>query len=452
MRRQDNLFGLLSCVPLTSEKSQLPVDEEYIVLLKDPTEMAKTSKAVQQLIPLFNDRDFQEADRQAKDRVIQQDRLVAQHNDLIRARYEMSLLEARLFVSLLGRVNRGDKEFVLCRIPVSELYPGEKVGGKAYVQVKEAVMRLVSRIINLETTDERGLREIISNPLMATCRYKEGSGYVIAQFNNFVKPYLLELQGNFTVAELQTLLSFRSFYSHRLYWLLKSGAFHQDDVKLNLTTLKQTLNLESRYQNYADFKRYVLDVAQKELAKTDMAFDYQPLKEGRAVSTILFQLLRPTLIAHDEVTLPEGIQQTLTEIGLTLKSLTDIKTRFQQDKLSEEYLRFVIQYYQDAKTKGRIKSLAGALYKALMTDQLLSEYQSWKDNQPTYSTPKPVQKKTSKVDIISVDELREGFAVLKRKGLTEFNTFEESLDSMLQQEAYELDIIDGREVLVYTEA
>jgi hypothetical protein len=52
-----------------------------------------------------------------------QDSMVAQHNDLIRARYDMSLLESRLFVCLLGRIDRKDKNFVLCRIPVSELYP-----------------------------------------------------------------------------------------------------------------------------------------------------------------------------------------------------------------------------------------------------------------------------------------------------------------------------------------
>ena len=195
--------------------------------------MAKSTKSADSQTELFsNDSEFLEADRRATTRQIRQDSMVAQHNDLIRARYDMSLLESRLFVCLLGRIDRKDKDFVLCRIPVSELYPDEKVGGKAYSQVREAVIRLASRVIHVETRDEQGRREIVSNPLMATCRYKEGSGYLIAQFNNFVKPYLLELQGNFTVAEIQTLLGFRSFYSYRLYWLLKSSAFHHDTIKL----------------------------------------------------------------------------------------------------------------------------------------------------------------------------------------------------------------------------
>lgn len=413
--------------------------------------MSKSTRADDSQTELFsNDSEFLEADRRATTRQIRQDNMVAQHNDLVRARYEMSLLESRLFVCLLGRIDRKDKDFVLCRIPVSELYPDEKVGGKAYSQVREAVVRLASRVIHVETRDEQGRREIVSNPLMATCRYKEGSGYLIAQFNNFVKPYLLELQGNFTVAEIQTLLGFRSFYSYRLYWLLKSSAFHHDKIKLELAALKKTLNLEQRYQNFADFKRFVLDIAKHELSTTDMAFEYEQIKEGRAVSSLLFYLLRPAVIAQDEIKLPEGTQQTLTEIGISLKSLNEIKLRFQQEQLTEDYLRFVIKYYQEAKKDGRIKSSAGAIYKALMTDQLSQEFKAWKAEQPVYQSPKPTTKAPN-VEVIDLDVLREQFTTLREKGLTDHTSFEENLNWMLSQKGYDMDIVDGKEVLTYTE-
>ncbi len=63
------------------------------------------------------------------------DRVVAQHNDLIRAQYDMSLLEMRLFIAMLARISRGDKEFSTYRIPVNELYPDDRVGGKTYSQI-----------------------------------------------------------------------------------------------------------------------------------------------------------------------------------------------------------------------------------------------------------------------------------------------------------------------------
>lgn len=413
--------------------------------------MAKSTKIGDSQTELFsNDSEFLEADRLATTRQIRQDSMVAQHNDLVRARYDMSLLESRLFVCLLGRIDRKDKDFVLCRIPVSELYPDEKVGGKSYSQVREAVVRLAGRVIHVETRDELGRREIVSNPLMATCRYKEGSGYLIAQFNNFVKPYLLELQGNFTVAEIQTLLGFRSFYSYRLYWLLKSSAFHHDTIKLELASLKKTLNLEERYQNFADFKRFVLEIAKNELSITDMAFEYKQLKEGRAVSSLLFYLLRPAVVTQDEIKLPEGIQPTLTEIGISLKSLNEIKARFQQGQLSDDYLKFVIKYYQEAKKNGRIKSSAGAIYKALMTDQLSQEFKVWKAEQPIYQAPKHVSKMPN-VEVIDLNILKDQFATLYEKSLSNYNSFEEYLNWMLSQKEYDMDIVDGKEVLTYTE-
>ncbi|MFD1141103.1 replication initiation protein [Larkinella insperata] len=337
------------------------------------------------------------------------DRIVAQHNDLIKAQYDMSLLEMRLFVAMLARINRGDSEFSICRIPVSELYPDSEVGGKTYSQVKKAVMRLVSRSITIETKDARGVREVVSNPLMATCRYKEGTGFVIAQFNNFVKPYLLELKGDFTRAQELTLIGFRSFYSFRVYWLLKLSAYNKDIIVMELTPMKQMLNLVDRYANFADFKRFVLDVAQQEIASTDMAFEYTTKKEGRQVVGVQFNLLRPAVIVQEDTELPDGVQQRLNEIGMSLQSLQEIKSFYNQGKLADDYLRFVLEYYDQTQQKGRIRSLAGVVYKALMTDLLRREFEVWKAQQPVYKAPasKPVE--PSEADQRALEETERHF-------------------------------------------
>lgn len=317
------------------------------------------------------------------------DRVVAQHNDLVRAQYDMSLLEWRLFVAMMARINKGDKEFSICRIPVSELYPDSDVGGKTYSQVKKAVMRLVGRTITVETKDAKGIREVVSNPLMATMRYKEGTGFVIAQFNNFVKPYLLELKGDFTTSQELTLMSFRSFYSFRFYSLLKSYSYLKDTVVLDLEKMKYMLNLTDRYNNFADFKRFVLDIAQAEIAHTDVAFEYTTLKDGKQVTGIQFDFLRPAVVAQLEIELPEGIQQQLNEVGMTIRSLQEIKSIFSQGKLTEEYFRFVLDYYNEDKHKGRIRNRAGAIFTALTKDQLKKEFEIWKANKPVYKAPTP---------------------------------------------------------------
>ena len=379
------------------------------------------------------------------------DRIVAQHNDLIRAQYDMSLLEMRLFIAMLARINRGDKEFSTYKIPVSELYPEDRVGGKTYSQIKKAVIRLSGRTITVESKDERGIREIVSNPIMATCRYKEKSGHVTAQFNNFVKPYLLELRGDFSVAQEMTLIEFRSFYSFRVYWLLKLSAFHSDMIEVGLAEMKQMFRLTGKYTNFADFKRFVLEIAQQEIAATDMSFDFKPIKEGKSVVSIQFQLLRPTVVVRIDTDLPDGVQQKLTELGISLKSLHEIKDRYRQGKLGEEYSRFVLTYYEQAQTKGRIRSLAGAIYKALMTNQLVDEFEIWKTVQPVYKSPQLKAAASEAIeDVISMAEMQSGWAAMRKKGLSEHATFEASLIQYRNNPDYRFEKRGDVDCLIYT--
>lgn len=391
------------------------------------------------------------------------DRPLTQHNDLIRAQYDMSLLEMRLFIALLARINRGDKEFSICKIPVSELFYQDdkksiedgtdkapsKVGGKTYTQIKKAVVRLAGRTVTVESRDEKGNREIISNPLMATCRYKEKSGYVMAQFNNFVKPYLLELSGGFTTAQELTLMSFRSFYSFRIYWLLKLSAYKRDVIHSGIPEMKQMFNLVGKYANFSDFKRFVLDVAQEELNATDMAFEYVPTKEGRAVTGVTFNLLRPTMVNMISAELPEAIHNRLTALGLSLKALAEIKLRFQQGKLEEEYIHFVLQYYDQLQHKAQIRSLAAIVYKAIVNQQLTAEFTHWKENRPVYKAP--VMKESGQVreEVITLDELRKGWEAMFRKGLSPYQSFEESLVQYTADPAYRFELRNGVNYLVY---
>ena len=377
------------------------------------------------------------------------DRVVAQHNDLIRAQYDMSLLEMRLFIAMLARINRGDKEFSTYRIPVSELYPEDRVGGKTYSQIKKAVIRLSGRTITVESKDEKGIREIISNPIMSTCRYKEKSGHVVAQFNNFVKPYLLELRGDFSVAQELTLIEFRSFYSFRVYWLLKLSAFQRDSIQVGLAEMKHMFHLTGKYTNFADFKRFVLEIAYQEIANTDMAFEYKPIKEGKTVVAVLFNLLRPTTVTVLDTDLPDGVQQSLTEIGIALKSLHEIKARYQQGKIGEEYIRFVLHYYEEIQKKGRIRSLAGVIYKALMTNQLANEFDAWKAAQPVYKSPRSTPASSVSEDVILLDELRAGWEAMRKKGLSNHETFEDSLQPYQNNPAYRFEVRNGKDCLIY---
>ena len=59
------------------------------------------------------------------------DKIVAQHNALVNARFSFVPLQMRLFLALLARISLDDTEFKEHVIPVSELL-FERHGGSAY--------------------------------------------------------------------------------------------------------------------------------------------------------------------------------------------------------------------------------------------------------------------------------------------------------------------------------
>jgi plasmid replication initiation protein len=383
-----------------------------------------------------------------KSALIESDITVAQHNELVKARFNMSLMETRLFIALLARINKGDTDFSLCRIPISEVSSNVD-GGKAYVEVKEAVIKLSSKVIMVETVDHNGKREIISDPLMATCRYKDGAGFIVAQLNNFVKPYLLQLKGNFTVAEIKVLLQLRSYYSYRIYWLLKSYSYNSNAFGISIEELKNMIGIESQYPNFYDFKKWVLLVSQKELINTDMSFTFEEIKEGRSVKYVNFNINRPlSLLLEEEIELPSHLQSVLSEIGISLNSMQEISNLLNRSVIDQAYILYVIKKVKEKKVKGSVKSLAGAIYTAIVKQYFQEEYLATIQHK-IYKQPVGIQKipQASERVILKVKDQEQGFEVMKRKGIATADNFDEYLEMLLQQ-GFSLEFIKGEECLI----
>lgn len=213
-----------------------------------------------------------------------------QHNHLVNAKFDMSTYEMRLFIALLSRLSKSDSEFSECQIHLTEFLEKTK-GGKTYQMIKDACLSLSKKVIQIESlveTNKGDMRKkFIVLPLMAMAAYQEGEAIITAQFNNKLKPYLLNLAGNFTQAEIKQLFRLKSFYSYRLYWLLKQ---HQTfgERYMEINDLREMLNLQEKYDRFQDFKSKVIHVAMKELKDSDMAFTYEQVKKGRNVVGIRF--------------------------------------------------------------------------------------------------------------------------------------------------------------------
>jgi hypothetical protein len=303
-----------------------------------------------------------------------------QHNALVNARFGFNTLEMRTFLAMLGRIGRNDTCFSECIIPVRELAPEDSVH-VPYAEVAIMIRKFARCAIDIERLGPDNRRQpgpdIVSLPLLHSISYTKAAGTILAQFNDAIHPYLLELQHNFTKAELQQLNKLKSGCSHRIYWLLKEHAsFGQRYVSVK--DLRNILGMTTQYAGRFDhFKIRVLERARQELALTDLPFTYELERYGKAVVGILFlfdKVKKQPLAPAPVVPPPAEWEAALLDVGVSSKSLADIRSQLAAGDYDEGYVWFVLQWVRTQVQAGKVRNEAGAVYQALSRAYLLAEY------------------------------------------------------------------------------
>jgi len=352
-------------------------------------------------------------------------KVIVQHNALVNARFDLSTVEMRLFMAMLSRIGRDDNEFREMHIPLTEIVAlsGRRPSAKDYQQVAGMCDQLVSRILHIERPMEgRRRRDRRSSPtpdfdkipLMAYAKYRGEEGALRVRFNDEVMPYLLQLHQNFTKAQVVQLLKLKSPHSYRIYWLLKEYATFGVRV-LGVEELKSILNLEGQYKQFPLFRLRVLDRAQKELSQTDLPFEYELLRDSKAVTQIKFLFKPLATLPEAIVSGPPSWQQVLQELGLAPASLATIVEMVEQATITVDYVQFVVRTQQAKWQAGKVKSLPGAIFTAITKQHLLPEYEAQRKTRPVATSRSARQ---------------------REKLLAELDDARRSLQFVLQSDAY----------------
>ena len=235
-------------------------------------------------------------------------------NSLIEARYSLSVEEQRLVlatIALLDSMETAPSGFPMLRIPKKLIIETTGIHEKNYHQIKSALKKLMSKVITIETINEKGKRSFRLYQWFSKGEYHEGEKFIEVQFHPDLKPYLLALKEKFTDIPLKIVLRLRSKYAIRLYELLrryKDTGFRIDSV----TELREKLGVEKgEYPRFYDFERRVLLSAVKEINKeTDLLVSYKKIKKGRKIVQIEFKIEHNPDFDPQEL---EDIQKKLEE-------------------------------------------------------------------------------------------------------------------------------------------
>jgi plasmid replication initiation protein len=230
---------------------------------------------------------------------IDKDRFIVLHNNLINGKLDLSLLEIRAFLYMVSEIKPttkngvGDLHFKPTKIPISMIT--NSVGGNTFNIIKKFNDELVTKpykVREIITDGKDKGKEVYKNvPIFAEVKYTKGSNYIVGEFNYKMKPYLLNLLGNFTSSQLKFILKLKNINSIKIYLFLKEYLdFGEREIEYE--KLKDLLLLNDNYSKYYDFKRKVLNVAKADLADSDMSFDIIEQRVGRNIGKINFILTK----------------------------------------------------------------------------------------------------------------------------------------------------------------
>lgn len=304
--------------------------------------------------------------------------LIVKDNKLIRAKYSLNLHQTRFIAHMASSINRDDVDFFTYNIRLNELLELLKIERRHWKRLDRTLSELMGKIIVIENNEF----EVRKTALLSYFMINRKNEIVEYRFDKAMKPYLLDLNnkfrnGSYTKLSFEKIVGFNSQYSAKLYEVLEMKAKQSEAYKnssilefeYSLIDIKELLlgdynlktgniDIPKSYNVFGNFKKRVLDPAQKELKeKGEYFFEYKTLKVGNKVVSIKFKILKngekikkdfvekkkAMLISGKEKNLAmEQIRRIIERKGDSIKD----KLRYEQ-KLFQLYLRGQLKYDKD---------------------------------------------------------------------------------------------------------
>jgi plasmid replication initiation protein len=211
---------------------------------------------------------------------------IVKSNPIINAKYEISAIQAKIFLHMISKIDITKPDFQEITIGVQEFAKFANIdSNNLYKVVRTESVKLMDKKISYE--DEK---ITLDSVLLASIVYNKAQGTYTFEFPKKLAPFLLQLKDNFTSYDLHNVLTLESAYSIRFFEFCKQyekiGKF-----TFGVEELKEIFGITDKYKNYFDFKKKVILQAQKELKDyCELYFSFREVKEGKKVVELVFSI------------------------------------------------------------------------------------------------------------------------------------------------------------------
>ena len=219
------------------------------------------------------------------------DKLVVKHNKLIEFKGRMTVSELKLFSLIIADV-RENQEGIIEQYNIDISILKDATNHKAfYNYLKEVAFKLEDRSIEVERLNDKGKKTSFKMRLIYRPEITEDSKQLKLFIDKELIGYILDLKREFTRYQITNILKLNSSYSVRVYELLKQYE-NIGKREIDIQVLREYLGIElTEYERFYDFEKRVLRQAIQEINEhTDILIDYEKIKTGRRITSILFKI------------------------------------------------------------------------------------------------------------------------------------------------------------------
>ena len=214
--------------------------------------------------------------------------VVSKSNRLIEAifTHRLTAREQKIIIYLVSKIQPDDTDFKPYSLPIKAFSQMLGYKGKPkYEELREITKKLLGKVIEIQRGDK-----LLQTHWLSDVEYNSNKGTIEFSFHPKMKPYLLQLKREFTTYKLVNIMQLKSGYSIRFYELLKQWE-RVKKTTYSLEEIREKIGIKGKYKEYSNFKLRVIDPAYRELKeKTDISFEYEPIKKGRSVTHIRFHI------------------------------------------------------------------------------------------------------------------------------------------------------------------
>ena len=301
--------------------------------------------------------------------------LIVKDNALINASYNLDLVEQRLILLAIiearesGKgINANDPLTVHAESYINQFGVHRNT---AYQALKDACDDLFARQFSYQSLSEKGNVINHKSRWVSEVAYIDNEAVVRLIFAPAIVPLITRLEEQFTKYEIQQISNLTSAYAVRLYEILIAWRSTGKTPLITIYDFRQKIGvLETEYKRMYDFKKYVLDIALKQVNEhTDIIVKVEQHKTGRSITGFSFSFKQKKSATHsveskrDPNTLDLFSKITDKQRHLFANKLSELPEMSKYSQGTEIYQQFAVRIAAMLQDAEKFKELLPLLRK-----------------------------------------------------------------------------------------